>query len=173
MLKLKIVIGGESGVGKSTLVHRFTYGTFPLTELHGTIGVDFIIKEITIPNFKERIKLSIFDFGGETRFRALFPRYAQGANGIILAFDSSRIETLLKLHEWLEILDLSSETPILLISTKNDLGYKVPEERLKEFFDKYHIVGYIPTSSLLSQNVEKAFVEITKAALQVLNVHTL
>ncbi|KAG1687808.1 Ras-related protein Rab-18 [Nymphon striatum] len=78
---LKILIIGESGVGKSSLLLRFTDGTFD-SEQSATIGVDFKVKSLTLDD--NTVKLAIWDTAGQERFRTLTPSYYRGAQGVIL-----------------------------------------------------------------------------------------
>ncbi|PIK43098.1 Ras-related protein Rab-18-B [Apostichopus japonicus] len=84
---LKILIIGESGVGKSSLLLRFTDDTFD-PEQAATIGVDFKVKSLTVDGNKA--KLAIWDTAGQERFRTLTPSYYRGAQGVILVYDDKR-----------------------------------------------------------------------------------
>ncbi len=80
----KIVVGGDGGVGKTTLLHRFVTGSFEETT-HMTIGVQFHNKELHIADFD--VTLSVWDLGGQDRFRFILPSYVLGAKGALLLFD--------------------------------------------------------------------------------------
>ncbi|XP_040848478.1 ras-related protein Rab-18 isoform X1 [Ochotona curzoniae] len=99
---LKILIIGESGVGKSSLLLRFTDDTFD-PELAATIGVDFKVKTISVDGNKA--KLAIWDTAGQERFRTLTPSYYRGAQGVILVYDVTRRDTFVKLDNWLNELE--------------------------------------------------------------------
>ncbi|XP_036028881.1 ras-related protein Rab-18-like [Onychomys torridus] len=100
---LKILIIGKSGVGKSSLLLRFTDDTFDL-ELAVTIGVDFKVKMISVDGNKA--KLAIWDMAGQQRFRTLTPSYYyRGAQGVILVDDVTRRDTFVKLDNWLNELE--------------------------------------------------------------------
>uniref|UniRef100_A0A8C2IVL7 small monomeric GTPase n=1 Tax=Cyprinus carpio TaxID=7962 RepID=A0A8C2IVL7_CYPCA len=107
---LKILIIGESGVGKSSLLLRFTDDTFN-PELAATIGVDFKVKTIAIDG--NRAKLAIWDTAGQERFRTLTPSYYRGAQGVILVYDVSKWDTFTRLENWLNELET--------YCTRNDL----------------------------------------------------
>lgn len=83
----KLVVAGEGGVGKTTLIIRYCEGIFK-HDTRTTVGVGFASKEVQLHG--ESIKLQIWDFGGEERFRFILPAYCKGANAAILAFDSTR-----------------------------------------------------------------------------------
>ncbi|XP_064863196.1 ras-related protein Rab-18-like isoform X1 [Oncorhynchus nerka] len=119
---LKILIIGESGVGKSSLLLRFTDDTFD-PELAATIGVDFKVKTISVDGNKA--KLAIWDTAGQERFRTLTPSYYRGAQGVILVYDVTRRDTFTKLDNWLNELET--------YCTRNDLvkmlvGNKIDKE---------------------------------------------
>ncbi|KAG8519339.1 Ras-related protein Rab-18 [Galemys pyrenaicus] len=119
---LKILIIGESGVGKSSLLLRFTDDTFD-PELAATIGVDFKVKTISVDGNKA--KLAIWDTAGQERFRTLTPSYYRGAQGVILVYDVTRRDTFVKLDNWLSELET--------YCTRNDIvnmlvGNKIDKE---------------------------------------------
>uniref|UniRef100_A0AAQ4Q444 RAB18B, member RAS oncogene family n=1 Tax=Gasterosteus aculeatus aculeatus TaxID=481459 RepID=A0AAQ4Q444_GASAC len=107
---LKLLIIGESGVGKSSLLLRFTEDTFD-PEQPATIGVDFKVKTLSIDGNKA--KLAIWDTAGQERFRTLTPSYYRGAQGVILVYDVTKRETFTKLENWLNELET--------YTTRNDL----------------------------------------------------
>lgn len=102
---LKLLIIGESGVGKSSLLLRFTEDNFD-PEQTLTIGVDFKTKKLTIDG--NTVKLAIWDTAGQERFRTLTPSYYRDAQGAILVFDVSSYQTFSKLETWLSELDTYS-----------------------------------------------------------------
>lgn len=102
---LKLLIIGESGVGKSSLLLRFTEDNFD-PEQTLTIGVDFKTKKLTIDG--NTVKLAIWDTAGQERFRTLTPSYYRDAQGAILVFDVSSYATFSKLETWLSELDTYS-----------------------------------------------------------------
>ncbi|KAF6720380.1 Ras-related protein Rab-18-B [Oryzias melastigma] len=107
---LKLLIIGESGVGKSSLLLRFTEDTFD-PEQSATIGVDFKVKTLAIEGNKA--KLAIWDTAGQERFRTLTPSYYRGAQGVILVYDVSRRDSFTKLENWLNELET--------YTTRNDI----------------------------------------------------
>ena len=111
-------------MGKSSLVHRFIHEQFPLKDLYSTIGFDFTVKTVTLED-GSTINVHLFDFGGEPRFRMIFPQYASDCDGLILAFDPSREQTFTALHEWINVYGRSAESVNFLVSTKADLGISI------------------------------------------------
>ncbi|MFX1474476.1 MAG: Rab family GTPase [Promethearchaeota archaeon] len=140
---LKLIMLGDGGVGKTTMITRFISGTYIPSQM--TIGTGFAIKDVMLEGIT--ITLSIWDFAGEGRFRFLVPRFSEGSNGCILAFDSARPKTFFNLEDWLELLRKSTgDIPILLVGTKCDLAY-FDAELVKNFVDKHKLVGYIASSA--------------------------
>ncbi|KAD3337523.1 hypothetical protein R6Q59_027587 [Mikania micrantha] len=104
-LSFKILLIGDSGVGKSSLLVSFISDS--VDDLAPTIGVDFKIKQLTVGG--KRLKLTIWDTAGQERFRTLTSSYYRGAQGIILVYDVTRRETFTNLSEiWAKEVDLYS-----------------------------------------------------------------
>ena len=100
---LKILMIGDAGVGKSSILQQFTDGYFS-DQQQSTIGVDFKVKMMTVTGPDERpkrVKVTIWDTAGQERFRTLTSSYYRGAQGIILVYDVSRRDTFESLHMWL------------------------------------------------------------------------
>lgn len=96
---LKILLIGDAGVGKSSIMMRFTDDTFD-DNLQSTIGVDFKVK--TIQRQDKWVKVTIWDTAGQERFRTLTSSYYRGAHGIILCYDVTRASTFENLETWLK-----------------------------------------------------------------------
>jgi small GTP-binding protein len=119
MLKYKICIAGSKGVGKSSLITRYVDDTFNEKSMK-TIGVAFKRKEIKI---KENlsIELNIWDFGGEQKYRILFPAYVNGAAASLLLYDTTDKNSLDDIKDWVQIIDDNSKEIIkITIGTKID-----------------------------------------------------
>ncbi|EOA38476.1 hypothetical protein CARUB_v10010231mg [Capsella rubella] len=101
----KVLLIGDSGVGKSSLLLSFTSNTFD--DLSPTIGVDFKVKYLTIG--EKKLKLAIWDTAGQERFRTLTSSYYRGAQGIIMVYDVTRRDTFTNLSDiWAKEIDLYS-----------------------------------------------------------------
>ena len=156
-LTMKILIAGEGGVGKTTLLHRYKEGRF-LKDTSMTIGVEFSLKSIIIE--ENTVEMQIWDFGGQDRFRFMLPRYVEGAQGALVLADLTRISSFSNIGEWLNILRANEkQLPILLVGTKNDLedDIQVNDEFALELKEKNNIFNYIKTSSKTGENIEKSF----------------
>lgn len=155
---IKIIIAGEGGVGKTSLVQRYIYDEFSDTKM--TIGVAFASKDVTIGN--NPYKLSLWDFAGETTFRFVLQRFCTGASGAILVFDLTRIASLYALPEWIELIKKGAGAiPIVLVGNKSDLVPKENLESLKIEIDtivnEFDLKAYIMTSAKDDVNVNQLF----------------
>ncbi|XP_076064503.1 ras-related protein Rab-18-like [Oratosquilla oratoria] len=163
---LKILIIGESGVGKSSLLLRFTEDTFD-PEQSATIGVDFKVKTIMVDGNKT--KLAIWDTAGQERFRTLTPSYYRGAQGVILVYDVCNRNSFTKLDMWLNELDTySTKTDIvkMLVGNKIDKEKREVsrEEGLK--FARRHSMLFIEASAKTRDGVQCAFEELVQKIVQ-------
>ena len=115
----KIIVVGEGGVGKTTMIRRLCYQKFLPQKM--TIGADLASHDLVVGG--KNIKLQLWDFAGELRFRFFLPSYCKGAKGALLVFDLARYSTFKKLNEWYEILRSSAPQgiTIILIGAKRDL----------------------------------------------------
>lgn len=162
-LLFKLVLIGDAGVGKTCLVQRFMGGAF--VEKHSsTIGVDFTMKTLTVDGRK--IKLQIWDTAGQERFRTITQSYYRSANGVVLAYDTTRRETFDNCTRWLEDVKKYA-TPnaiILLVGNKIDLAEMraVPREVAEQFRDQNRMIGHVETSAKDNNNIEDAFVAIAR-----------
>ena len=158
MLKYKIVLAGSKNVGKSSLISRFCDNVFD-ENMMDTIGVAFKRKHVSMKN--EKIELSIWDFGGEEKYRSLFPSYVSGASAALILFDLTRKETVEDVQNWVEIIEENTVDIVkVLIGTKCDLKKerKVSKEESNEICKDFNFCKEaIETSSKTGENVEEAF----------------
>ncbi|XP_011804617.1 ras-related protein Rab-18 isoform X3 [Pongo pygmaeus] len=159
---LKILIIGESGVGKSSLLLRFTDDTFD-PELAATIGVDFKVKTISVDGNKA--KLAIWDTAGQERFRTLTPSYYRGAQGVILVYDVTRRDTFVKLDNWLNELET--------YCTRNDIvnmlvGNKIDKRQVQ----KPVMVYNVPLKNLLKRSFRPLDCGKVRTRIKESNCHT-
>ena len=156
----KVVLIGDSGVGKSNLLSRFTRNEFNL-ESKSTIGVEFATRSITVDG--KTIKSQIWDTAGQERYRAITSAYYRGAVGALLVYDISKQVTFENVERWLnELRDhADSNIVIMLVGNKSDLRHlrAVSTEEASQFAEK-HGLSFIETSALESTNVEEAFQQI-------------
>lgn len=158
----KILIIGDSGVGKSCLLLRFADDTYSEKYI-STIGVDFKIKTIEMNG--KTIKLQIWDTAGQERFRNIISSYYRGAHGIIIVYDVQKSESFNNVSMWLrEIEHYATENVLkILIGNKNDNPEKkaVDYTTGKEFADKRDM-GFLETSAKNDINVKETFYMIAE-----------
>jgi len=153
----KVVLIGDSGVGKSNLLSRFTRNEFNL-ESKSTIGVEFATRSIQVDG--KTIKAQIWDTAGQERYRAITSAYYRGAVGALLVYDIAKHLTYENVERWLrELRDhADANIVIMLVGNKSDLRHlrAVPTDEAKAFAEKNNL-SFIETSALDSTNVETAF----------------
>lgn len=153
----KVVLIGDSGVGKSNLLSRFTRNEFNL-ESKSTIGVEFATRSIQVEG--KTVKAQIWDTAGQERYRAITSAYYRGAVGALLVYDITKHLTYESVERWLkELYDHADpHIVVMLVGNKTDLESErsVPSEEAQDFAEKNGLL-YLETSALESTNVEAAF----------------
>jgi small GTP-binding protein len=177
-IKFKVVICGEGSVGKTCLVLRFTENKF--METKSTIGVAFAIKDVQTKE-QGKIRLQLWDFAGEERFRTLLGPFCIGSSGALLLFDLNWPESFKDLDAWMEIvrantgegdrLGRKKPIPIVLAGTKKDLCKgnvrPIKKETIEAFMKKHGITSYHEISSKTGENVETVFMDLVMRMLAV------
>ncbi|OVA04809.1 Small GTPase superfamily [Macleaya cordata] len=156
----KVVLIGDSAVGKSQLLARFARNEFSL-DSKATIGVEFQTRTLTIDH--RTVKAQIWDTAGQERYRAVTSAYYRGAVGAMLVYDMTKRQSFDHVARWLEELrgHADKNIVIMLIGNKSDLGTLrvVPTEDAKEFAQRENLF-FMETSALESTNVETAFLTV-------------
>ncbi len=153
----KLIIAGDGGVGKTTLVDRYVNGTFH-DNSRITLGVQFMVKRLVIDN--NPIDLQIWDFGGEDRFRFILPAYCKGAHGAIFMYDITSPDSLYHIDEWLQVLRSQGGLfPMVVGGAKADCNghRKVPLEEAVSVANKSGIANVVEVSAKTGQNVDALF----------------
>lgn len=164
----KIIIFGDAGCGKTTLTQRFLTNLF-VSDSKMTIGVDFEVKSLEVD--KQKVKLQIWDFGGEERFRFLLPTYVRGARGGLFLFDITNYSSIAHIDDWLSVIrkEIRAEDifPIIVVGGKADLAEnrEVSAEEGIKIAKSRNVDGFIETSSKTGENVEKTFEALTSLML--------
>jgi len=161
----KLLIIGDSGVGKSSLLLRFADNTFSASYIT-TIGVDFKIRTINVRGHK--VKLQIWDTAGQERFRTITSTYYRGTHGVIVVFDVSNIESFSNVKRWLYEIDTHCEkVEKVLVGNKVDEPNRraVTEIEARNFANSIGI-KYFETSAKENVNVEQMFQSVTEDVLE-------
>jgi len=158
----KLLLIGDSGVGKSCLLLRFADDTYTETYI-STIGVDFKIRTVEIDG--KVIKLQIWDTAGQERFRTITSSYYRGAHGIIVVYDVTEMDTFHAVERWMTEIERFAGPDVnkMLVGNKCDMTNKkvVDYSTAKEFADG-HGIPFFETSAKDNQNVEQAFLDLTR-----------
>ncbi|KAK8930938.1 Ras-related protein RABA2a [Platanthera zijinensis] len=169
----KVVLIGDSGVGKSNLLSRFTRNEFCL-ESKSTIGVEFATRTLQVEG--RIIKAQIWDTAGQERYRAITSAYYRGALGAVLVYDVTKPTSFENISRWLKELrdHADSNIVIMLVGNKTDLKHlqAVASEDAQGFSEKEGL-SFVETSALEAINVEKAFEMILGDIYRIISKKTL
>ncbi|SJL06324.1 related to Ras-related protein Rab-18-B [Armillaria ostoyae] len=169
---VKLLLIGNSSVGKSSLLLRFSDETWlPEDEASATIGVDFRVHRLTLRNGKQ-VKLSIWDTAGQERFRTITASYYRGAQGVVLVYDVSSRESFEALPRWVgemeTYLGTVAEGPVRVV-----VGNKVDKEFSREvstaegraFAERIGSL-FVEASAKTSIGVNEAFTEVVERIIE-------
>ena len=159
---IKLLLIGDSGVGKSCLLLRFSEDSFTPTFI-STIGIDFKIRTVEIDG--KRIKLQIWDTAGQERFRTITTAYYRGAMGILLVYDVTDERSFLSIRNWIANIDQFASEGVnrILIGNKCDMTTRrvIEYSAGKTLADEYGI-RFLETSAKNSTNVDEAFISLAR-----------
>ena len=162
-LKLKLVLLGDSGVGKTNLISRYISNSFD-ENTRATIGVEFFCKNFRI-NKKRTIKVEIWDTAGQERYKAITSVYYKGAKGAFIVYDITSRKTFENIDKWIgEIKERTTDdVKLIIIGNKTDLNNE-REIKSEEALIKYQDmdIPLIETSALEDTNVNEAFINLIK-----------
>ncbi|MFX0009134.1 MAG: Rab family GTPase [Candidatus Hermodarchaeota archaeon] len=162
----KILVAGDGGVGKTTLLRRFVKGIFDESTIE-TVGVDFFLKEIEFDEVK--CSLQLWDLGGQERFRHLLENFIMGSRAALLLMDLTRLPKMQDIVNWVNMVRLHDmNLPILLIGTKYDLedAIAIDDESALTIKNTFSMFDYVKTSSKTGYNVDEVFERITKELIK-------
>jgi len=162
--KLKVLLCGPAGVGKTSLIMRFIKSKFQ-TDYKLTVGVDILTKDVELAN-DNICTLSIWDIGGQERFSFIRSTFYKGAAGALLIFDLSRAATWDEIKNWrAEVKQFAGDIPFVLIGNKLDLladvGEVIDRDEARAYAESQGS-EYIETSAKDNLNVAQAFITLTK-----------
>ncbi|XP_070710021.1 ras-related protein Rab-19-like [Pempheris klunzingeri] len=162
----KIILIGDSNVGKTCVVQNFRSGIFPEKQ-QNTIGVDFSVRTVDIEGRK--IKMQVWDTAGQERFRTITQSYYRSAHGAIIAYDITRRSTFDSVTHWIKEVELygAANVVLVLIGNKCDLEdeRRVQFEEACRLANEGGILAALETSAKESQNVEEAFMMMARELL--------
>tara|TARA_Y100001978_G_C23482831_1_gene332451 strand:+ start:82 stop:675 length:594 start_codon:yes stop_codon:yes gene_type:complete len=162
----KIVVLGDSTVGKSSILHYFKNKLF-MKDIETTIGCDFFARNVTFEN--KNVKLLIWDTAGQEIFRSFTPNFLRGSSVIIIVYDTSNIDSFNNIKIWLEHTEARPEAKIVICGNKSDLKSKIKSlfyiEQLKQLFPNKEIHHFGNVSAKLGTNIEELFIFVAKLTL--------
>jgi len=161
----KLLLIGESCVGKSAIIKRFAEDKFAATAT-STVGVDFLIKNLSIPESGKVVKLQIWDTAGQERYQLITPIFYRGANAIILVYDVTDTAALAGIRKWHdEAMKLVSKDSVqfIIIGNKNDMqkDKKISTREGLEFARSLDVNLFFETSAKTGSGIENTFSKIT------------
>jgi len=168
-LLFKVVLVGDGGVGKSTMLQRLITNEF--IPMQVTIGTDFKMYNVPINN--SIIKLQIWDLAGEERFHFLLANYCQGATGVLLCYDITRYATFKNIGKWYKLAKQNADNPVfILVGEKRDLEYRraVPREFGNFYKRDYQLDYFFETSSKSGINNKLIFETLASAIAEKRNI---
>lgn len=161
---VKLLMIGDSGVGKSCLLSRYTGDSFNESFI-ATIGIDFKIKYIDISD--KKVKLQIWDTAGQERFRTITNAYYRGAMGVVLVYDCTMQSSFENVRNWMESIKSNSPSnvKVCLVGNKSDIvsARAVTLAMGQELADEFKVVGFFETSAKSGDNVHEVFTNLTAA----------
>ena len=149
----KILLLGESNVGKTTIFNRYIFDRLDKNQ-GSTIGVDFEAKNFKYKNQAYSIKL--FDTAGQERFQSITKAYYHMGDGFLIVFDLTNENSLKAIGDWISSLkEDKKEFKFLIIGNKNDLKNQIPENVINEYLKDYKDI-YIKTSAMKNENIKES-----------------
>jgi small GTP-binding protein len=165
-ITLKICIVGNSGVGKTTLLHQYLSKTFK-TNVQTTIGSNFFVKYLRLPEIYNLIALQVWDLAGQARFRWVRNAFYKGAKGIVYVFDITQKNSFEVLMNWKqEVETVVGVVPCVLVGNKTDLlnhGIRTVSVQESESLTKeLSATAFFETSAKLGTNVDDVFLKLAE-----------
>ena len=169
----KIVLFGDVGTEKTALTQRFLTNLY-VSDSKMTLGVDFEVKSLNVDGYS--VKLNIWDFGGEERFRFLLPTYVRGAKGGLFVYDITNYLSLAHIDDWLSVIRKEikpgDEFPIMAVGIRSGLvkDRQVSAEEGMKIAKSRDLDGFIECSVETGENVEEVFETIARLMIEQSNI---
>lgn len=164
-LLFKLLLIGDSGVGKTCILFRFSDDAFNTTFI-STIGIDFKIKTIELRG--KKIKLQIWDTAGQERFHTITTSYYRGAMGIMLVYDITNSKSFDNIAKWLRNIQEHANDDVekMILGNKCDMEDKrvIAKER-GETIARENGIRFLETSAKTNINIDKAFIDLSESIL--------
>ncbi|XP_074601674.1 ras-related protein Rab-8A-like isoform X2 [Brevipalpus obovatus] len=158
----KLLLIGDSGVGKTCILFRFSEEVFHQTFI-STIGIDFKIRTIELEG--KKVKLQVWDTAGQERFRTITTAYYRGAMGIMLVYDVTNEKSFENIKNWVRNIEehASSDVDKMILGNKcdKDEDREVTKERGEQLAIEYGI-KFMETSAKTNINIEEAFITLSR-----------
>ena len=161
---IKLVIIGDSSVGKTNFIFQFTEGRFSTFHV-ATVGFDYKTRIIKLPSSKKKVKLQIWDTAGQERYMALNKNLFQKVQGIILMYDLTNRDSFENLNSWLNLVTQNvSNKIIMLVGNKLDLAEekRIVTETEGRMLAQDNKILFSEASGSSGENVDKVFIEISE-----------
>ena len=163
----KILLLGDSSVGKTCICTRYSDNTFQEDHL-ATIGLDFKVKSVNLDG--KIVKVQIWDTAGQDRFKSITKNYYKGAHGIILIYDITNRRTFDNVKNWVDIIkeEVSEKVTVILVGNKIDSNEnrKVSTEEGQGIANEYGLQFY-ETSAKTGDNIDRAFNNLIKKTVEI------
>ncbi|XP_041113074.1 ras-related protein Rab-19 isoform X2 [Polyodon spathula] len=154
----KIILIGDSNVGKTCVVQRFKLGNY-VERQQNTIGVDFTVRTLEVEG--KKVKMQVWDTAGQERFRTITQSYYRSAHGAIIAYDITRRSTFDSVPDWIHEVEKygAASVVLLLIGNKSDLAgaRQVLFEDACTLAEQNGLLATLETSAKEAQNIDEAF----------------
>ncbi|XP_037370314.1 ras-related protein Rab-19 isoform X2 [Talpa occidentalis] len=168
----KIILIGDSNVGKTCVVQHFRSGVFTETQ-QNTIGVDFTVRSLNIDG--KKVKMQVWDTAGQERFRTITQSYYRSAHAAIIAYDLTRRSTFESVPHWIHEIEKygAANLVIMLIGNKSDLWEKrhVLFEDACTLAEKYGLLAVLETSAKESKNIDEVFLLMARELMARNSLH--
>ncbi|XP_041651657.1 ras-related protein Rab-19 [Cheilinus undulatus] len=162
----KIILVGDSNVGKTCVVQSFKSGIF-IEKQQNTIGVDFTVRTLDIDG--KKVKMQVWDTAGQERFRTITQSYYRSAHGAMVAYDITRRSTFESVSHWIREVEQFGAAGVVLILIGNKSDLQAQRQVLFEdactLAEKNNILAALETSAKEAQNVEAAFILMARELL--------
>ena len=161
METLKVLVIGDSAVGKTCLICRYTDNKF-LKSFVSTIGIDYKVKQLEVEGVGP-VKLELWDTAGQERFHSITNSYFRGCHGVLLVFDVTNADSFLSVRTWLETVKrlAPEKARVVVVANKVDLTSRrvIPPEEGRRVALEHGNVPYVETSALTGHCVDATFLQ--------------